>query len=247
MKKNAMLKIAAILMVAVLLTTCAISSTFAKYVTKGGADTSARVAKWGVEINTNIFANAEGKSSANDLFFQEYGTGTANAASTHVKSDALVVAPGTSGSMTLDNAVSGTPEVSGEVIVEADIALEGKWEKKAGGFYCPLVFTINGVEVKGYEFTSLDEIKAEFGSALKETLQFDAGQSITDAVDFVISWKWDFAEVESTDKTNENDTFLGDLIADDDSTNDPEITISFSITVQQTGEAGTGVTETVLG
>ena len=53
MKKNAMLKIAAILMVAVLLTTCAISSTFAKYVTSDSYSDTARVAKWGITLTVS--------------------------------------------------------------------------------------------------------------------------------------------------------------------------------------------------
>ena len=50
MKKNTMMRIASVLMVAVLLSTCAISSTFAKYVSSDSATDTARIAKWGVEV-----------------------------------------------------------------------------------------------------------------------------------------------------------------------------------------------------
>jgi hypothetical protein len=59
MKKNKMMRIASILMVATLITTCAISGTFAKYVTKAEGADQARVAKWGIVLTMegdNMFA-----------------------------------------------------------------------------------------------------------------------------------------------------------------------------------------------
>ena len=50
MKKNRMMRVASALLVAVLLSTCAISGTFAKYVAKGSGSDTARVAKWGVQV-----------------------------------------------------------------------------------------------------------------------------------------------------------------------------------------------------
>ena len=61
MKKNIMMRVASALLIAVLLTTCAISGTFAKYVTTTGSSDNARVAKWGFEPAsmdiTGLFAN----------------------------------------------------------------------------------------------------------------------------------------------------------------------------------------------
>lgn len=51
MKKNKIMRIASVLLVAVILTTCAISGTFAKYVTSGSGSDTARVAKFGVTVN----------------------------------------------------------------------------------------------------------------------------------------------------------------------------------------------------
>lgn len=48
MKKNTMMRIASILLVVTLLSTCVISGTFAKYVTKAEGNDQARVAKWGI-------------------------------------------------------------------------------------------------------------------------------------------------------------------------------------------------------
>ena len=51
MKKNIMMRLSALLLVAVLLTTCVISGTFAKYVTTDQETDSASVAKWGVTVD----------------------------------------------------------------------------------------------------------------------------------------------------------------------------------------------------
>ena len=60
MKKNVMMRAASALLVAVLLTTCAISGTFAKYTTSATGTDKARVAKWGFE--------AAGSVEITDLF-----------------------------------------------------------------------------------------------------------------------------------------------------------------------------------
>jgi len=54
MKKNKMMRAASALLVAVLLTTCVISGTYAKYTTTATGSDSARVAKWGFESNGTI-------------------------------------------------------------------------------------------------------------------------------------------------------------------------------------------------
>ena len=79
MKKNVMMRVASVLLVAVMLTTCVISGTFAKYVTDGTATDSARVAKWGWGDTT----------IAIDLFDDVYGTSVKSA------DGADVIAPGT--------------------------------------------------------------------------------------------------------------------------------------------------------
>ena len=67
MRKNKMMRAASALMVAVLLTTCTISGTFAKYVTTASGNDTARVAKWGVQIDMAGFSDVD-----NDLFAKTY-------------------------------------------------------------------------------------------------------------------------------------------------------------------------------
>lgn len=110
MKKNKMLRIASILLVVTLLSTCVISGTFAKYVTKAEGSDSARVAKWGViaELNAGDAFAKQYKTTDTDTYPAEYGEYTVDATE-------KVVAPGTK-SADLDSNitahVSGTPEVA---------------------------------------------------------------------------------------------------------------------------------------
>ena len=112
MKKNKMMRIASILMVATLITTCAISGTFAKYVTKAEGSDSARVAKWGIVLNLNageVFAKEYDLSKAHQDEGAAAYTGLA------VKAEEKVVDPGTSSEevgKTITASVKGTPEVA---------------------------------------------------------------------------------------------------------------------------------------
>ena len=64
MKKNTMMRIASVLLVAVLVTTCAISGTFAKYVSTANGTGSATVAAWNFTLGTDTknIADTENKN-----------------------------------------------------------------------------------------------------------------------------------------------------------------------------------------
>ena len=71
MKTNKMMRIASVLLVAVLLTTCSISGTFAKYVSQATGTDTARVAYWGwggdsALIIDGLFAEGEAYVEADD-------------------------------------------------------------------------------------------------------------------------------------------------------------------------------------
>jgi len=117
MKKNKMMRIASILMVATLITTCAISGTFAKYVTKAEGEDQARVAKWGVlvSIDGNAF---DTKYKTSDEAYKEDG-GEFSVVAFNEKDQ--VVAPGTSAKeagLALVATVKGTPEVATRYTLE---------------------------------------------------------------------------------------------------------------------------------
>jgi hypothetical protein len=221
MKKNAMLKIAAILMVAVLLTTCAISSTFAKYVTdeKKITSNSARVAVWGLEISGNANANFE-------LFKSDYDDveGAVVSGDTH----AVVVAPGTSNDAAMALGISGTPEVDYKINVVADVTLTD-WKAGAKD-YCPLVITVGTTEIKGVMYEKVADfekavelamVNAVLGAGKVSTVANDHKYSETydaltpapnTASNVAISWRWDFegttVQGAKYQQTNADDTLL---------------------------------------
>ncbi len=67
MKGSKLPKLAALLLVLTLATTCFVSGTFAKYVSEGEGKDAARVAKWGVkvEITGDGFKTTYGKDEVN--------------------------------------------------------------------------------------------------------------------------------------------------------------------------------------
>ena len=197
MKKNVMMRVASALLVAVLMTTCAISGTFAKYTTTDSATDKARVAKWGVEIT----ANAE--------MFTTSENGTTLGAKTVLSAGAVndiadVVAPGMSGELA-DSTITGTPEVAVEVKYEASLTLTG-WEVNSA-YYCPLEITVGTDTFKGLDYTDVAAFEADVEAAIDAyTAKYEAGTDLSGAAAPVVSWTWAF-EVAGNDA---KDTALGD-------------------------------------
>ena len=222
MKKNKMMRAASALLVAVLLTTSVISGTFAKYVTKGEATDSARVAKWGVVVNAtgDNFSNKYVKHDDDSTFAYT------------VESTEKVVAPGTDGNL-VTVALTGKPEVAVEVSYEAELEYEG-W-KVTGDFdgdgnveteetdveYFPLVFKVNGVEKAASEV--VDTI-----NAYKRQYQAGTDLSTIAESDFVdVEWEWEFSTSEANDV---KDTALGNAAANG---NAPTVTLTVKTIVTQ--------------
>lgn len=129
MKKNKMMRVASFLLVAVLLSTSVISGTFAKYVTEGGAEDVARVAKWGVVITGagTLYADsykltsntpggddtADPAAAPNATLSVVSSTTAATIKGSHDKDK--VVAPGTKNDTGLTITVTGQPEVDGKI------------------------------------------------------------------------------------------------------------------------------------
>ena len=111
MKKNRMMRLASGLLVAVLATTSMISGTYAKYTTQDSAKDSARVAKWGVELQVG-----------GDLYGEDYVevadgniVGTSDLTVSFDGDGTNLVAPGTQSETGFDFSLTGVPEVSGTV------------------------------------------------------------------------------------------------------------------------------------
>lgn len=211
MKKNVMMRLAAILLVCVLASTCGISGTYAKYVTEGTAGDTARVAKFGVKVNSD-----------GTLFLVNYekddGTFTLVGNTVVSSNEWKLVAPGTKHSLT-EVGLTGTPEVAVRVSYTADLALNG-WKLSDGSVYCPVIFTVEGHTYgmvgtsAEYTFESIEVLELAVEQAIAaHTKDYVANTdlakiSLDDAVS--VSWEWPF----STSPENDvKDTDLGDLAA----------------------------------
>lgn len=220
MKKNTMMRVASALLVAVLLSTCAISGTFAKYVTEGSATDSARVAKWGVKINT------EGDGFFTNTYAKDSNTEIVNT----VVADVDVVAPGTNDTGAALFSLTGTPEVAVNVKIEitgannaekaTDVVLAAgeywDWTKApyttkfTATEYHPLVFTLKDGE-NVLKTGTLADIESYLEAASKD---YDAGTDLskifgaTGTGSYTLSWAWAFEQ--SKDK---EDTLLGQYAA----------------------------------
>ena len=201
MKKNKMMRIASVLLVAVILTTCAISGTFAKYVTSGNGSDNARVAKFGVTVTGTA-----------DTFKETYAkndTGFTLAANSVVSTED-VVAPGTSGFLAAFT-ITGTPEVAVRVAFAGTLELGDKWEDEGNAYYCPIEVTVGDATFKGTSYASADEFEAAVNAKIATySKDYAAGTDLStiggDAP--AISWNWAF---EGND--NDKDTYLGDQAA----------------------------------
>ena len=228
MKKGVFPRIAAVLMILTLLSTCVISGTFAKYVTEGSTTATARVAKWGVTINGTV---GEGTGSP---FKNEYaaadpeGTGLTMS----VSADTAVIAPGTSGVLGTVG-VSGTPEVAVQITFadpeEGQILDLGDAWMVEGAFYCPLIFTVGDGDdnkIDGSTFDNVDALeKAVAEKIVGKNTYFAAGQDLSTAEvagGVTIAWEWPFSTSKDNDK---KDTALADTGA--------SITFNLAVTVEQ--------------
>ena len=211
MKNNRILRVAAFLLIAVLITACTISGTFAKYVSGDEDSDTARVAAWGV--NVVVYA---GDASDATAFANEYGA-TVKSANTED-----VIAPGTSGKLATVT-VSGTPEVAAVVSANATLTLSN-WTVD-GAAYCPIVFSIGDTDYSINDGETVNEFAARVETAIETALaqgEITPGTSVANTL--TVDWSWAFSTSEANDI---KDTALGTAA------NAPTIEFSLSVSVEQ--------------
>ena len=204
MKMNKFIRLASVMLMLCLITTCAISGTFAKYTTDGTASDTARVAKWGVTVNV----------TGSDLFAESYNGGQVSATED-------VVAPGTSGTLA-GITISGSPEVAANVKFDATLDLGDKWTTTGTDVYCPIVFTVGTTDYKidGTTIKTVAELEEAVQDAINDlSATFPVDTPITAAA-LVVEWSW----AQSVDDAK--DTILGDAF-------NAAIDLDIVITVEQ--------------
>ena len=224
MKNNKTLKVACGLLVMVLLTTCVIGTTLARYTTADTASDSAQVAKWGVKLSI----------SAGDIFDNEYTTDqTSSIGAVSVSSTTNLVAPGTNSGNQVDGsgntiiAISGTPEVGVKLSTElsnvSDVYLAaGTYKDETTAdpddeftitdAYYPVKFTL--VQTHGSNGEYPTPVVVVSGGTLEDVrnaLDYFSGTEYAPNTKldarFVISWEW------VIDGNSQADTVLGNLAA----------------------------------
>ena len=237
LKNNRTMRAAVLLLALVLITSCFVGGTFAKYVTSGDALDYARVAKWGVTVTAH---------ETGDIFAKEYA-GIAGQGNTVVAGgEYKVIAPGTKKDNAALVTLSGKPEVAVNVTYSADqFSLTGNWQSdNKGTFYCPLIIkvthkengtdkteTINCAEKKNKEEVA-EAVNAAV-AACSATYEPNTNLSAVENGGLKISWEWPFegGETINPEQTDEKDTYLGNQAAT--AAVVPSIYISATATVTQ--------------
>lgn len=234
MKKNNIMRLACVVLVLTLLSTCVISGTFAKYVTDDSADDTARVAKFGVAIDPKGALFLEDYAKDDDTY--TVGANTVESSDTW-----KLVAPGTTKSNE-EVVITGTPEVATRVTYDATITVSDNW-KVGTDEYFPIIFTVEGTELKidhandetiaaflGRVETAIENCKADYAPNTNLATVSDDFPSVT--------WTWEF-EGEATGaklagyQTDEKDTALGDAAAVAAADAEIDITVAIATTVTQ--------------
>lgn len=204
-KKNWTYKLAGVLLALVLVTSCFVGSTFAKYVRSGSGNDTARVAKFGVTVN-----------AASDMFSKEYAktddTFTLDANSVVSSDESKLVAPGTSQTMA-EFGLRGTPEVAVRVSYSATLDLGDNWTTNGTDEYCPLIFKVGNDSFKIGDdgIDSVEALENAVNGAVanvKHDYKANTDLSGTTADNLVVSWEWPFES-----GNDANDTALGDRAA----------------------------------
>lgn len=217
-KKHWTLRAAGLLFALVLITSCFVGGTFAKYVTSKSASDIARVARFGVKIT------AEDHTAFKTTYTTD-ATGLSIDTNTVISGDGeKVVAPGTGEDNAATLSITGKPEVavhveltmSGmDVFLEAgehpDLTATSPTAKfTLNDRYYPVVFTLKkgGTELASGTISKINTYLADLSK------NYDAGTDLSKKFGtYTLSWKWDF-EDSNIDHKDQADTLLGVLAAD---------------------------------
>ena len=259
MKKNFMMRAASVLLVAVMLTTCAISGTFAKYITADDASDSARVAKWGVKIvaEGTLFDDAYQNTKAEWTEDEKVATITVQASSENTN----VVAPGTKNDEGITFEISGVPEVDLNLEIEVEVTdivlADGTYVDYTDGDaftaddadkpqftldedYYPVEFTLtNGAGDKVVDAGTLADVE-EYFEALDTNATIHTNTDLsklggnTDGK-YTLTWEWDFTDtLNSIENDDRADTYLGNVAAGLITDANAVTNVSFAITITAT-------------
>lgn len=236
-KKNRTLRAAVLMLALVLITSCFVGGTFAKYVTSGDAGDNARVAKWGVSITAH---------DTGDVFAKEYDAIAGQDNTVIAGGEYKVIAPGTKRDNAALVTLSGKPEVSVKVTYNAEhFSLTGNWiGDENNTFYCPLIIKVTGKvgdavkteTINCVEKTSAAEVETAVKNAVaacSATYGPNTDLSTVAGDGLKISWEWPFEGTANKGQTDAKDTYLGNQAATATGLDIPAIHVPVTATVTQ--------------
>lgn len=252
MKRKKITRLASILFALVLVTTCVISGTFAKYITQASTDgQKAKVAKWGVTVSASgkLFDETYLKATDNTPNGKKGSTGTV---SVEVEATGTnLVAPGTKSYPETDTenafkiSITGEPEVAVKVsITTSDSSNETK-DVNLDNKYFPVKFKLWQKNVKADKYVTIEAAGETLTSItnyltnLGKDKTFEPNTNLGETYgDFIITWEWPIGTSDEVDDaTNKNDTLLGDYAAnktiEESHTYNIEEVLSMKISVTQ--------------
>lgn len=204
MKKT---RIVGLLLVFVLVTSCFVGGTFAKYASKGTAKDTATVAKWSIIVNdTEIATTGSHDEIKFDLFATANeldGTVITNTKDENVKENGNIIAPGTCGQFDLE--IKNLSEVTAKYIITLS------HENTSN---IPLEYSLDNNTWN----SDISQITISNNNITMET-----GEKTE-----TVYWRWQFNDVTNL-KDDASDTKLG--IAAQGTA--PKVTVTATITVEQ--------------
>ena len=239
MKKIKTMRAAGALLVATLLSTSAVSGTYAKYVSGDSATDTARVAKFGVVV-----------AASGSLFSEQYIDAPETSGNLTVISSTTgdnVVAPCTNSGDGLTFSITGTPEVAVKLAVEFTNATGNEISEEDEIFlaaknglpdmttgdttdtfdnaddYYPVVFTLT----KGTDQVATGTLSdiADYLNGTSMNADFIAPNTNLSTAygTYSLTWEWDFDDSDAG-TYDKQDTLLGDLAAG--TTLTPDVTLT---------------------
>lgn len=179
MKKNLVMRIAAVVLMCTLVTACFASSTFAKYTSQATASSkTVTVAKWAVELDGNGIVAADPQ-----VEFDLWDT-LLDSDKTNAEKNATTIAPGTSGKF--DFELENKSDVDANAKVEITIP---------AGFPSAIVFTYNGTD---YTPSATQATKIVIDNIKLKGIDTTDAAYTSATFKPEISWVWAFTD------TNEN-------------------------------------------
>ena len=189
-----------VLMLALSLATMCLSfGTVAKYATSDSAQDSARVAKFGVQI----------EATDESTFQTEYSSAD-NTITVKSSNGDKLVAPGTSDENGLCFTITGNPEVATQVDIDLSFDKDVFLKMQKDGapyYYYPVKFTLTKNDTVLAE-GNLEAIEQAFDS-YSASARYEAFTAI--GSNFSLSWEWDYTAADAV--TDTWDTLLGDIAA----------------------------------